>query len=201
MAAITAPPAATWECAAEGVRVSDRPLATLRWYLRPLFWLQRRRWGQLLVPALTWARVPPFYLAFSGFYAATERKGSPLEPALRSLVQARISQLNHCAFCVDINSALAAERAGSIDKAMALEAWRESLLYSGREQLALEYAEAVTGGSVNDELAGRVKAEFGEDAMVELTGLIAFQNMSAKFNAALDIPSQGFCRVPERKNP
>jgi alkylhydroperoxidase family enzyme len=52
---------------------------------------------------------------------------------------------------------------------------------------------------VTDELAGRVKAEFGEDAMVELTGLIAFQNLSAKFNAALDIPSQGFCRVPERK--
>ena len=183
------------------MRVSERPLATLRWYLRPLFWLQRRRWGQSLVPALTWARVPSYYLALAGFYAATERKGSPLEPELRSLVQARISQLNHCAFCIDINSALAAARAGSMDKAMALEAWRESLLYSGREQLALEYAEAVTGGSVNDELAGRVKAEFGEDAMVELTGLIAFQNMSAKFNAALDIPSQGFCRVHERKNP
>ena len=37
--------------------------------------------------------------------------------------------------------------------------------------------------------------------MIELTGLIAFQNMSAKFNAALDIPSQGFCQLPERKTP
>ena len=181
------------------MRVAEQPLATLRWYLRPLFWLQQRRWGQLLVPALTWARVPPFYLAFAGFYAAIERKGSPLEPALRSLIQARISQMNHCAFCIDINSALAAERAGSMDKAMALDAWRASLLYSARERLALEYAEAVTSGVVNDELADRAKAEFGEDAMVELTGLIAFQNMSAKFNAALDIPSQGFCRAPERK--
>ena len=182
------------------MRVAEQPPATLRWYLRPLFWLQKRRWGQLLVPALTWARVPSYYLAFAGFYAATERKGSPLEPDLRSLVQARVSQLIQCAFCVDINSALAVERAGSMDKAMALDAWRASLLYSARERLALEYAEAVTGGVVNDELAGRVKAEFGEDAMVELTGLIAFQNMSAKFNAALDIPSQGFCRAPERKN-
>jgi alkylhydroperoxidase family enzyme len=52
---------------------------------------------------------------------------------------------------------------------------------------------------VNDELAQRVKAEFGENAMIELTGLIAFQNMSAKFNAALDIPSQGFCQMPKRK--
>jgi len=181
------------------VRLTERPVAAVKWYLRPLFWLQRRRWGQTLVPALTWARVPPFYLAFAGFYAATERKGSPLDPALRSLVQARVSQLDHCAFCIDFNSALAGERAGSMDKAMALDAWRESPLFSARERLALEYAEAVSGSRVNDELAGRVKAEFGEDAMVELTGLIAFQNMSAKFNAALDIPSQGFCRVPERK--
>ena len=54
---------------------------------------------------------------------------------------------------------------------------------------------------VNDELAQRVKSEFGEDGMIELTGLAAFQTMSAKFNAALDIPSQGFCEVPERKKP
>ena len=181
------------------MRVGERPLAALPWYLRPLFWLQRRRWGQVLLPALTWARVPPFYLALAGFYSAIERKGSPLEPALRSLVQARVSQLDHCAFCIDINSWLAGERAGSMDKAMALDTWRESLLFSARERLALEYAEAVSGSRVNDELAARVKGEFGEDATVELTGLIAFQNMSAKFNAALDIPSQGFCRMPDRK--
>ncbi len=168
------------------------------WYLRPLFWAQKRRWGQHLVPALTWARVPPYYLALVHFYAAVERKRSPLEPALRSLVQARISQLNHCEFCIDINSQLAAERAGSMDKALAVAEWAASALFSPRERLALEYAEAVTASGVGDELAARVRAEFGEDAMVELTGLAAFQNMSAKFNAALDLPAQGFCRMPQR---
>jgi hypothetical protein len=44
-----------------------------------------------------------------------------------------------------------------------------------------------------------VKAEFGENTMIELTGLIAFQNMSAKFNARSIFPAQGFCRPPERK--
>jgi AhpD family alkylhydroperoxidase len=155
----------------------------------------------VLVPALTWARVPPLYLALSGFYAAIERKGSPLDPALRSLVQARISQLNHCAFCVDLNSMLAAERAEATDKAFAVAEWSSSTLYTVRERLALEYAEAATRSQVSDELAQRVKAEFGENTMIELTGLIAFQNMSAKFNAALDIPAQGFCAVPERKTP
>ena len=183
------------------MRVSNPGTAALPWYLRPFFWLQKRRWGQLLVPALTWARVPPLYLALSGFHAAIERKSSPLDPALRSLVQARISQLNHCAFCIDLNSMLAAERAGASEKAVGVAEWHDSVLYAARERLALEYAEAVTRSQVNDELAQRVQAEFGENAMVELTGLIAFQNMSAKFNAALDIPAQGFCPMPERKTP
>jgi AhpD family alkylhydroperoxidase len=183
------------------VRVSERGADRLPWYLRPLFWVQKRRWGQHLLPALTWARVPPYYLALIHFYAAIERKGSALQPALRSLVQARISQINHCAFCIDINSQLAAERAGSLDKALAVDEWAENALFSPRERLALEYAEAVTETAVSDELAARVKAEFGEDAMVELTGLVAFQNMSAKFNAALDLPAQGFCRMPPRSKP
>lgn len=181
------------------MRVSQPATAALPWYLRPLFWLQKRRWGQVLVPALTWARVPSFYLALAAFYAAIERKGSPLEPSLRSLVQSRVSQLDDCAFCIDLNSMLAAERAGSLEKALAVSEWRQNALYSPRERLALEYAEAVTASRVNDVLAHRVTAEFGENTMVELTGLIAFQNMSAKFNAALDIPAQGFCRMPERK--
>ena len=181
------------------MRVSPPAPEALPWYLRPFFWLQKRRWGQLLVPALTWARVPSYYFALLGFYAAVERKRSRLEPALRSLVQARISQLEHCAFCIDMNSMLAAERAGAMEKTTALDAWRESVLYSARERLALEYSEAVTEGRVTDELATRVKAEFGEEGMIELTGLAAFQNMSAKFNAALDIPSQGFCQLPKGK--
>jgi AhpD family alkylhydroperoxidase len=179
-----------------GVRV--RRDLRVAWYLRPLFWLQRRRWGQLLVPALTWARVPSYYLALIHFYAAIERKGSPLEPALRSLVQARISQLNHCEFCVDLNSQLAAGRAGSIDKALAVADWRQSPLFSEKEKISLEYAEAVTQSTVTDDLVARLRQHFTEGAIIELTGLAAFQNMSAKFNAALDIPPQGFCRAPPK---
>ena len=105
--------------------------------------------------------------------------------ALRSLVQTRVSQINHCAFCVDLNTAHAAERHGSMDKALAVADWRGSDLFSGRER-------------VDDPLGARLLATFGEPAMIELTALIAFQNLSSKFNAALDIPAQGFCRLPQR---
>jgi len=62
----------------------------------------------------------------------------------------------------------------------------------------LEYAEAITypGQQVSDELMARLRDFFDEDALVELTGLVAFQNLSSKFNSALDVPAQGFCRLP-----
>ena len=61
----------------------------------------------------------------------------------------------------------------------------------------LAYTEAMTGlEGVNDEQFSLLKKWFDDDALVELTGLIAFQNMSAKFNSALDIPAQGFCQLP-----
>ena len=45
----------------------------------------------------------------------------------------------------------------------------------------------------------RLKLIFDDDTIVELTGLIAFQNLSSKFNSALDVPAQGFCARPERQ--
>jgi len=182
------------------MHIASQPVQRLRWYLRPLFWLQRRRYGTVLVPATVWARVPPLYFALTGFYAALERRRSPLAPTLRSLVQARISQLNHCGFCVDLNAALAAQRSGSMTQVLALGDWRTSELFSAPERIALEYAEVVTQtqGQVDSSLVARLREYFDEAALIELTALIAFQNLSSKFNAALDIPSQGLCAMPDK---
>ena len=49
---------------------------------------------------------------------------------------------------------------------------------------------------LTDELIERLRAFFNDDAIVELAGLVAFQNLSSKFNSALDVPAQGFCRLP-----
>lgn len=181
------------------MHVTTPTASTPPWYLRPFFWRQRRRFGAPLLPALVWARVPALYLALAAFYAALERRRSPLPPTLRTLVQVRVSQLNHCQFCIDLNSAIAAQRLGSMDKALVVDRWREHGSFDAGERLALEYAEAMTRSelSVGEELATRLRQHFGEPALIELTALIAFQNLSAKFNAALDIPSQGLCRRPD----
>jgi alkylhydroperoxidase family enzyme len=110
-----------------------------------------------------------------------------------------VSQLNGCRFCVDLNSATLIQRAGSGAKVDALDGWRDSDCFDTRQKAALDYAEAMTDSArrVTDAMVDRLRAFFDDDAIVELTGLIAFQNLSSKFNSALDAPAQGFCRLPQ----
>jgi len=165
-------------------------------YLRPFFWNQKRKYGQVLNPGLLWARVPRLFAAVAVLYAVLDRKSSPLSPLLRSLVTVRVSQINWCRFCVDINSSTLIKRSGSTEKVENLERWRESDLFDEREKVVLEYTEAITYSDqlVTDELVERLRSFFDENSIVELTGLIAFQNLSSKFNSALDVPPQGFCK-------
>jgi AhpD family alkylhydroperoxidase len=174
------------------------PATRYPWYVRLLFRKQKQTYGQVLEPGRLWGRSPRVFAAVAMLYGALDRSTSPLSPALRSLVTVRVSQINHCAFCVDINSATLMKRGVAMEKIDALAQWRDSPLFSPEERLALEYAEAMTHPEpgVGDELRQRLKQLWDDDALIELTALIAFQNLSSKFNAALDVPPQGFCRLP-----
>ena len=97
-----------------------------------------------------------------------------------------------------IANALSAGKARLTVKARRTETPPEPKLITPRDLEILEYAEAMTDSTrrVTDALMERVRRFFDEDAIIELTGLIAFQNLSSKFNSALDVPAQGFCRLP-----
>ena len=185
------------------LRIPLKPARTYPWYLRPFFWNQRRKYGAVLDSALLWARAPKLFLGVAFLYGMIDRKSSPIDPILRSLVTVRVSQLNGCHFCVDLNSATLLRRGVDMTKLEALENWQRSNLFSETERIALEYAEAVTlrSNAIDDGLMKRLKKHFDEDAIVELTGLIAFQNLSSKFNSALGVPPQGFCRIPTDRGP
>jgi len=180
------------------MRVPAKPLRSYPFYLRPFFWNQRRKYGEVLKAALLWARVPKLFAAVAVLYGVIDRRSSPIDPALRSLVTVRVSQINSCPFCVDINSATLLKRGVSLDKVDALETWRQSNLFDSREQVVLDYAEAMTRSDlkVEDEQVEHLRSYFDDDGIVELTGLIALQNMSSKFNSALGVPAQGFCKMP-----
>ena len=178
------------------LRIAPRP--TVPWYLRPFFWNQRRKYGEALTPALLWARIPRLFLGVAFLYGMIDRRASPIEPSLRALVSLRVSQINHCRFCVDLNAETLIRRGVSEAKALALEGWRESPLFDDRERVALTWAEAVgdSAGTVSDTLFADLHRLFDDDAIVELTALVAFQSLSSRFNAALGVPPQGLCRLP-----
>ena len=80
------------------------------------------------------------------------------------------------------------------EKIRALPDYRESDLFDEREKVALEYADAITlsDRDVDDDLFARLSAAFDEEAIVELTAVIAWENASSKFNRALRVGAQGF---------
>lgn len=165
------------------------------WYVRLAFWNQKRRYGAELEPARLWGRSPKVFAALALLYGALDRRSSPIDPALRSLVTVRVSQINWCAFCVDINSANVLQRGVGQAKLAELAEFECSDRFHEREKAALAYAEAMTYSDAQPTAKHfeRLHVHFDDDAIIELTALIAFQNSSSKFNAALGVEFQGFC--------
>jgi AhpD family alkylhydroperoxidase len=101
-------------------------------------------------------------------YAAMSRlEGSiELEPRLRDLIRLRASQLNGCAFCIDMHWKDARAAGESEERLYSLDAWRESPLYSERERAGLALCEAVTlvsASQVPDDVWDRAHAALGEE--------------------------------------
>ena len=87
----------------------------------------------------------------------------------------------------------------STEKILALDHYAESDLFDEREKTALEYADAITLSErdVDDVLFERLSRHFDQDAVVELTAVIAWENASSKFNRALRVGSQNLWRRGE----
>lgn len=97
---------------------------------------------------------------------------SDLENSLIELVKMRASQLNSCAYCIDMHSKDARKAGETEQRLYALSAWRETPFFTERERAALEWTEALTQLSsthITDELYDSVKKYFNDEEMVVLT--------------------------------
>ena len=102
-----------------------------------------------------------------------------LDPTIRHLVQMRASQINGCAFCIDMHWKDALAAGESQERLYGLNAWHESPLYDERERAALELCEAVTlvaETHVPDEVWERAQAAFEQDELAQLVLAIAAIN-------------------------
>jgi AhpD family alkylhydroperoxidase len=99
-------------------------------------------------------------------------KNCGLEASLIDLIKTRASQINGCAFCIDMHTREARTRGESEQRLYLLNAWREAPFYTERERAALEWTEAVTlitEGHVPDVIYERVRRHFTEQELVNLT--------------------------------
>lgn len=99
-------------------------------------------------------------------------KGSAIEQTLHDLVNIRASQINGCAFCVDMHVKEAKIHGERELRLHHVAIWRESTLFSARERAALAWTEAVTKlpeGGIPDELYARVRADLSEKDVSDLT--------------------------------
>src|SRR5262245_24724565 len=97
------------------------------------------------------------------------RKSSHLEPALLELVKMRASQINGCAYCIDMHSKDARAEGETEQRLYALNAWRETPFFTERERAALAWTEAVTlvaDGHVPDDVYAQARERFSEEELV-----------------------------------
>lgn len=107
---------------------------------------------------------------------------SPIELALRELVNFRVSQMNSCAFCLDMHYKDARAKGETEQRLYGLSAWREAPYYTDRERAAFEWAEAVTKCVVTDEIYNKVKPEFTDEELVDLTLAVTTINTWNRIN-------------------
>ena len=102
-----------------------------------------------------------------------------LELSLLELVKTRASQINGCAYCIDMHTQDARAAGETEQRLYALNAWRETPFFSDRERAALAWTEAVTliaGGGVSDALFAEARQHFSDKELVDLTWAVAAIN-------------------------
>jgi len=128
-----------------------------------------------------------------------------LDERLNVLAQLKAATLTSCEYCIDLGSQIARRSGLSDEQLLALPAYRSSPLFTDVEKLVLDYAVGMsrTPVDVPDGLVAKLLEHLDEGQLVELTHVIALENMRGRFNLALGIGAAGFsegmvCAVPER---
>ena len=133
---------------------------------------------------------PDAFKAMLALESAVQRSG--LEHSLIELVKMRVSQINGCAYCLDMHSKDARAAGETEQRLHLLAAWREAPFYTERERAALAWAEALTRVSVNgapDAVYAQARAQFDDKALVGLTLAIVAINGWNRLSIAFRTPA------------
>ncbi|BCZ84265.1 carboxymuconolactone decarboxylase family protein [Paraburkholderia terrae] len=135
---------------------------------------------------------PEGYKAFGGVYVTLQNSG--LSKELVDLVYLRVSQINGCAFCIDMHTRDLVKRGVTVNKLALVSVWREAgAVFSDRERIALAWAEAVTRVAetrVPDTDYEAAATEFSDKELADLTYAIGLMNVFNRLGVAFRTPPQ-----------
>ncbi|HTZ86429.1 MAG TPA: carboxymuconolactone decarboxylase family protein [Solirubrobacteraceae bacterium] len=184
-------------------------------WTRLLLWIGRRETKKLtgretttamIEPAQAFAHTPGLLVGY-GVFEGMVAKAHRVPERLKVLAELKAAAFTHCEWCIDIGSPIAYRAGVSEAQMLALPHYRDSEEFSALEKLVLDYAVGIssTPVSVSDELFAALREHLDDAQLVELTNVIAVENMRGRFNLALGIGATGFsegmvCVVPETQS-
>ncbi|GAA1134827.1 carboxymuconolactone decarboxylase family protein [Nocardioides aquiterrae] len=177
-------------------RIPKAPITGL--YGRFLSAYARRTYGQVPDGAYVYFHHKPLLKAVLSFEGKVAR-WRELDPTLKSYAQLASAGVIGCSWCLDFGYFLAHHDGLDLAKVREVPRWRESDVFTPLEREVLAYAEAMstTPMTVTDEMTASLLARLGAPAVVELTEMVAIENMRSRFNSAAGPQSQGYSDVCE----
>jgi 4-carboxymuconolactone decarboxylase len=165
--------------------------------------LAGRETDRMIEPVEVYAHLPRLLIGYGMLEEATA-KLHRVDERLKTLAELKAATLTQCEYCIDIGSKIAHDAGVTEAQLLALPRYRDSDEFTELEKLAMDYAVGMssTPVDVSDELFSRLRSELDDAQLVELTNVIAVENMRGRFNLAFGIGSAGFtegmvCAIPE----
>ena len=180
-------------------RISLDPPKTLSYRIGTQF--TRRRYGVTPDPVAAMGHNMKVGRSYAFFELGVERWRA-LDRGLKDLAVMAAAASIGCAWCMDFGYWESTMRHKvPAEKIRAVPHWRDSDVFTELERLVLEYAEAMTDTppSVTDEMVARLTTHLSEAELVELTAIVAVENLRSRINSALGLTAQGFkdrCELP-----
>ena len=139
-----------------------------------------------------WHHVPALKASMS--FGQKLQKWDQCDETLKSFAHMAVASYVGCSWCLDFNYFAAFNEGLDVDRAREIPRWRESDVFTPLEREVFEYAEAMsdTPPTVTDEMVAGLHDQLGPAAVVELTSVIGFANLTTRGNVALGIESEGF---------
>jgi AhpD family alkylhydroperoxidase len=158
--------------------------------------------ADMLAPIRVYAHIPKLLSGYGKLEQAVA-KVHLLDLRHRALAELKAATTTRCEYCIDLGSRISRDWGLTDEELLALPTYRTASCFSEVDRLVLDYAAAMsrTPVEVSDELFNALREHFDVPQMVELTHVVALENLRARFNLALGIGSAGFsegmvCAVP-----